>query len=72
MKTLLELEVREVYGCPKIYPVCETAKKFAQITNTRTLSFDVLRSINDLGFSFDFVACPLVYKDIPKQFKEQA
>ena len=72
MNTILQLEIREVYGCPNIYPVCDGAKKFAQIAKTKTLSLDVLKNIQGLGFEFDFVAVPLAYRHIPAQFKEQA
>lgn len=71
MKTI-QLEIREVYGCPNIYPVCDDAKAFAQIAKTKTLSLDILKKIQHLGFGLDFVAVPLAYRHIPEQFKEVA
>lgn len=68
----IQLEIREVYGCPMIYPVCDRAKKFAQIAKTKTLSLDVLKHIQTLGFEFDFVSVPSPFRHIPAQFKEQA
>jgi hypothetical protein len=72
MKTTLQLEIREVYGCPNIYPACDSAKKFAQIAKTKTLSLDALKHIHGLGFKFDFIAVPLSCRHIPDYFKEQA
>lgn len=69
---IMLLEIREVYGAPNIYPVCDRAKKFAQIAKTKTLSLEVLKTIQSLGYTFDFVAVPLAYRHIPQQFKEQA
>lgn len=68
----IQLEIREVYGAPNIYPVCENAKRFASIAKTKTLSLQVLKEVWELGFRFEFVAVPLAYRHIPEQFKEQA
>lgn len=68
----LQLEIREVYGAPNIYPVCDKAKEFARIAKTKTLSLQNLESMKALGFSFEFLAVPLAFRHIPEYFKEQA
>lgn len=41
---------KNVYGNELIYPVCEKAKIFAEIANTKTLSLRDLARIKLLGF----------------------
>jgi hypothetical protein len=47
----IEVEVRDVYGQTVFYPMCNTAKLFAQIAGTKTLTTDVLNKIKELGYS---------------------
>ena len=47
----IEVEVRDVYGQTVFYPMCNTAKLFAQIAGTKTLTTDVLNKIRELGYS---------------------
>lgn len=42
--------VRRVYGCPVIYPANETARTFARIAGTKTLTLEALQHIKTLGF----------------------
>ncbi len=51
MHNRIVVEVRDQYGRATIYPVCETAKKFAQIADTRTITQRALRVIQSLGYS---------------------
>jgi len=46
---------REVYGVVKYYPVCEKAKLFARIAQTKTLTHDVLKCIGALGYEASVV-----------------
>lgn len=49
----IRVEVRDVYGLPKVYPVCDKARLFAQIAGTKTLAQDDLRAIHHLGYSIE-------------------
>lgn len=51
----IQVQVRNVYGTPTIYPMCENAKRFATIAKTKTLSQANLRDIAALGFSIEHV-----------------
>ena len=46
----IQVEVRQIYGTTKVYPLCETAKAFARIAGTTTLTIDALRNIERIGF----------------------
>lgn len=46
----IRVEIKSVYGEEKIYPVCEQAKLFAQLANTKTLTPAALRLIGRLGY----------------------
>jgi hypothetical protein len=50
----IEMEIiiraKDVYGERKYYPVCETAKLFAKIANTKTLTVAVLGTIKAMGY----------------------
>ena len=46
----ITVEIREVYGQSKVYPVCETAQIFADIAGTRTLLPRDIQRIQRLGY----------------------
>jgi hypothetical protein len=46
----ITVEIREVYGQSKIYPVCDKAKIFADIAGTTTLLPRDIQRIQVLGF----------------------
>ena len=46
----ITVEIREVYGQSKIYPVCDKAKIFADIAGTRTLLPRDIQRIQALGY----------------------
>jgi hypothetical protein len=50
MEMLIEVEVRDVYGQPKYYPVCDKAKLFTEIAGMKTLPIDILKKIEMLGY----------------------
>ena len=50
MQSQLIVQHRRVYGNPAIYPVNETARLFASIAGTKTLSHPVLEAAEKLGF----------------------
>jgi len=54
MNRIIQVKVKNVYGQKLIYPVCPNAKRFCELTNTKTLTINSLRIIGKLGF--DIVA----------------
>jgi len=51
MANEIKIEVRNVYGVVKYYPMCERAKLFAGIAGTVTLTPQALEKIRSLGFT---------------------
>lgn len=51
MANTIEVEVKDVYGTVKYYPMCEKAQLFADIAGTKTLTIEVIKKIEALGFS---------------------
>ena len=47
----ITVEVRDVYGQVKFYPTCDSAKLFADIAGTKTLTADALKKIEALGYA---------------------
>jgi hypothetical protein len=48
------IRAKDIYGERKFYPVCETAKLFAAIAGTKTLTVPVLGSIKAMGYKLTF------------------
>ena len=46
----ITVEVRTVYGVPKVYPACERSKLFARVAGTTTLTRAALEAIQALGY----------------------
>ena len=44
------IEIKSVYGVEKFYPICDKAKLFAHIADTKTLTPKVLVDITKLGY----------------------
>lgn len=51
MKILIDL--KDVYGKRVAYPVCDTAKRFAKLIGTKTLTAEALRTIAELGYDIE-------------------
>ena len=47
--------IKNIYGEQKAYPHCETAKKFADLLGTKTLTRDALAKIKALGYELEAV-----------------
>jgi hypothetical protein len=47
----VRIELRDQYGKQVAHPVCETAKTFAAIAGTSTLTDVTLMRINSLGYN---------------------
>jgi hypothetical protein len=54
----IQIEMKEVYGETKVYPVCEKAKLFARIAGTKTLTRPVLEDIERLGYQLELTVNP--------------
>ena len=52
----IQVTTKMVYGQPMTYPVCEKAKLFAILTNTKTFQDKHLRAIFKLGYAIEQVA----------------
>jgi hypothetical protein len=46
----ITIESKRVYGQLLHYPLCDTAKAFARIANTKTLTLHDLREIRGMGY----------------------
>lgn len=46
----ITVEIKNVYGNQAIYPVCDQAKKLAQLAGTKTLTMESIRIIKSLGY----------------------
>jgi hypothetical protein len=50
MKMRLIIEVKNVYGVPRVYPVCAKSHSFARIAGLKTLSPEVIEEIKKMGY----------------------
>jgi len=49
----IQIEVKSNYGTTHYYPMCSTAKCFARIASTKTLSLDNLHTIQSMGYTIE-------------------
>ena len=47
----ITVEVKNVYGTDRIYPICSKAQLFTRLTNTKTLSTWDITRIKELGYT---------------------
>ena len=50
--TQLIVRVTNVYGNRAVYPVCETARKIADLLGTKTFTDAARKQLEAIGFSF--------------------
>ena len=50
-KMNITVEVKNVYGMDRIYPMCEKAKIFTRLAGTKTLSTYDISKIKELGYA---------------------
>jgi len=53
MKNTITIEKKSVYGVDRFYPVCENAKRFAMLTNSKTFNRDILSIIKSIGINVE-------------------
>lgn len=58
----ITVQHKDQYGANTYHPVCDTAKTFARIAKTKTLTPSVLREIKSLGYSVE-----VQYPTYPKE-----
>jgi hypothetical protein len=46
----LIVEIKNVYGVPRVYPVCVKSHSFARIAGLKTLSPEVIEEIKKMGY----------------------
>jgi hypothetical protein len=49
----IKVEVKNVYGNQLIYPVCENAKRFVNLTGKKTFSPYAIKLIEGLGYTVE-------------------
>ena len=69
--TMVELEVRDVYGTPTAYPANEAARIFTQMLGTKTLTKRVLEFVDALNFEIVLQNYPGVYWDEYRNSRDQ-
>lgn len=47
----ITIEIKDVYGQPKVYPVCDKARIFTEIAGTKTLLPADIHRIQALGYT---------------------
>jgi len=58
----ITIEIKNNYGVNTVYPVCETAKHFAAIAGTKTLTVQVLKIIEGMGYTINEQQQPTFWK----------
>jgi len=52
----ITVKIKDVYGTRNIYPVCDTAKLFADVAGTKTLTPTVINLLKKSGYSINVIA----------------
>jgi hypothetical protein len=60
----IKIKIKNNYGRNLAYPVCHTAKTFARISGRETLTLDVLKHAELLGFKVKRVEEPRSLEDL--------
>jgi len=55
MNKTIKVEIKHVYGVERFYPVCENAKRFALLTNSKTFNRDILSIIKNIGIDVELI-----------------
>lgn len=51
----IQVTIKNVFGNDNIYPVCDTAKLFAKLASTKTLTNHALDTIKAAGYTVEYV-----------------
>jgi hypothetical protein len=66
MTNSIQINIRNVYGEEKAYPVCKKAALFAKIAGTKTLTRSALMDILTMGFDVQVIDR---YGNVSKTFR---
>jgi hypothetical protein len=55
MSKSILIEIKHCYGKQVIYPACNNAETFANLTGCKTLTTKTLKLIEDLGYTIDVI-----------------
>ena len=53
---IITVKIKNVFGTDKIYPVCDKAKTFSRLTETKTLTSYAINNIKALGYTIEVQA----------------
>jgi len=51
----IQVTIKNIYGNQLIYPVCQKAKYFAELTKTKTFNKNDINTIKKLGFEIELI-----------------
>ena len=49
----IQVQIKNVYGNELIYPICSNAKTFADIANSKSLTFETIQLIKKFGYTIE-------------------
>ena len=58
----IKIQIRNIYGDEKFYPICDTAKALARLAGTKTITPGAYEIIKSLGYSVELVTAPNTFK----------
>jgi len=53
MNKTIKVKLKTVYGVERFYPICENAKRFALLTNSKTFNRNILSIIKNIGINIE-------------------
>jgi hypothetical protein len=59
MNKTIKVQVKQVYGMERIYPICEISKLLNNLMPTKTFTVDDLINIKKLGYEVESVGTKL-------------
>ena len=49
----ITVEIKNVYGTDKVYPICEQAKLLTRLTGNKTMTDSAIKTIKELGYTIE-------------------
>ena len=62
INSTIKVEVKNIYGETRVYPMCDKSKMFASIAGTITLTNHTLSKVEALGYTIENVTKALSWK----------
>ena len=57
---IIKVEVKQVYGMERIYPICNTSKLLNNLMPTKTFTIQDLVNIKKLGYQIESIGSKLI------------